>query len=56
MATLKASDAETATNWIEENKESLLDMNTYSENFNSELAEQDPRLLEVLKCMAPPTM
>lgn len=56
LATLKASDAETATNWIEENKESLLCMNTYSENFNSELAEQDPRLVEVLKYMAPPNM
>lgn len=56
LATLKASDAETAIKWIEENKESLLHMNTYSENFNSELAEQDPRLVEVLKYMAPPNM
>lgn len=56
LATLKASDAETATKWIEENKESLLQMNTYSENYNSELAEQDSLLVKVLKYMAPPNM
>lgn len=56
MATLKACDAETATKWIEENKESLRQMNAYSEDFNSKIAQQDPNLAEVLKYMAPPNM
>lgn len=56
LATLKACDAETATKWIEENKESLLQMNTYSEDFNSKIAQQDPNLAEILKYMAPPNM
>lgn len=56
LATLKACDAEIATKWIEENKESLLQMNVYSENFNSKIALQDPNLVEMLKYMAPPNM
>lgn len=56
LATLKACDAETATKWIEENKESLLQMNAYSEDFNSKIALQDPNLAEMLKYMAPPNM
>lgn len=56
LATLKACDAETATKWIEENKESLLQMNAYSENFNSKTAQQYPNLAEILKSMAPPNM
>lgn len=56
LATLKACDAETATKWIEDNKESLFQMNAYSEEFNSEIAQQDPNLAEILKYMAPPNM
>ncbi len=56
LATLKACNAETVTKWIEANKESLLQMNTYSENFNSKITQQDPNLAEVLKYMAPSNM
>ena len=41
LATLKACDAETATKWIEENKESLLQMNTYSENAIEETSQNN---------------
>lgn len=56
LATLKACDAETATKWIEENKESLLQMNTYSENVIEEIAQKNSDLAEALVCMAPPNM
>ena len=48
LATLKACDAETVTKWIEENKESLLQMNTYSENAIEEIAQQNSDLAEAL--------
>ena len=56
LATLKACDAETATKWIEENKESLLQMKTYSENVIEEIAQQKHNWAEALICMAPPNM
>lgn len=56
LATLKACDAETATKWIEENKKSLLQMNTYSENIIGEIAQQNSDLAEALRYMAPPNM
>ena len=56
LAILKACDAETATKWIEDNKESLLQMNAYTGDFNSKIALKDPNLAEVLKYMVPPNM
>ena len=56
LATLKAFDVETVTKWIEENKESLLQMNAYTEDFNSKIILQDPNLAEVLRYMAPQNM
>lgn len=56
LSTLKAYDAEIATEWIEENKEYLLQMSAYSEDFNNEIALQDPNLAEILKYMAPSNM
>lgn len=56
LATLKACDAETATKWIEDNKDSLLQMNTYSEDFQSKITLQNPDLAEELKYMAPSNM
>lgn len=56
LATVKACDAETAIKWVEENKESLLQMNVYSEDFISKSGLQYPNLAEVVKCMAPPNM
>ena len=56
LATLKACNTETATKWIEENKESLLKMNAYSEDFYGQIDLQDPNLVEVLKYIAPPNM
>lgn len=56
LATLKACDAETATKWVEENKESLLQMKTYSEDANNKMTQKAPNIAEVLKYMAPPNM
>lgn len=56
LAILKACDAETAIKWIEDNKESLLQMNAYSEDFNIKIAQQDSGLAEILRYMAPPNM
>ena len=56
LSILKACDIETAIEWIEERKESLLQMKAYPEDLNCKIALQDPNLAEVLKYMAPPNM
>ena len=56
LATLKAHNVEKAITWIEENKESLLQMNVYSEDFYAQIAQQDSNVAEVSKAIAPPNM
>lgn len=48
LAMLKAFDAETATSWVEANKEKLSKMPIYSDNAISEVAEQDPSVAIML--------
>lgn len=56
LATIKACDSETAIEWIEENKESLIQQDVYSDDFKNKIALQESNLAELLRAMAPSNM
>lgn len=56
LATIKAFNAETATNWIEDNKETLLLMRSSPEVFSSKIELQNQDLINVLNYIMPINM
>ena len=56
LAMLKACNAETAANWVEENKEDLSKMSGYSDNFIDKIAEHDPSVAIALMAIDLPNM
>lgn len=56
LATLKACNVETATKWIEENREELSKMCTYAKEYIDKVTEKDRNIADVLIIMAPPNM
>ena len=56
LAMLKACNAETAANWVEENKEDLSKMSGYSDNFIDKIAKHDPSVAIALMAIDLPNM